>query len=122
MKKYFLNLIAIFLVVGLSAYKIGLTPNNNKDLVDKKINTTILKSSKAEMLEEALYWYVVKSNGEIDHTQLINQSPLTKTQLRNGLLIPCEEAPGEDCLRGFFMQQTSDVSDAGIDVVEKTED
>jgi hypothetical protein len=103
MKKYMLGLFAIVMALGLSAFQ----------------HSTV----KTATTETALYWYPVdQSTGAIDHTQLINPSAkMTKSQLRAASLIPCPEAPGVDCTRGFNDLQSSDVTTQGIDFTQTQE-
>ena len=100
MKKYLLGFFAIIMALGLSAFQ------------HSKVSPS--------KLETALYWYPVdQSSGAIDHTQLINPSAkMTKSQLRTASLIPCPEAPGVDCIRGFSDLQSSDVTTQGVDFTQ----
>jgi hypothetical protein len=100
MKKYILGFFAVVLALGMSAFQ------------QSKVS-----SSK---LETALYWYPVnQSTNAIDHTALINpSSKLTKSQLRTNGQIPCPEAPGVDCIRGFSSLQSSDVTTQGVDFTQ----
>lgn len=103
MKKYLLGFFAIIMALGLTAFQHS--------------------TAKASGLETALYWYPFnQSTGAIDHTQLINPSgKLTKSQLRAASLIPCPEAPGVDCIRGFDAQQSADVTTQGADFTQTEE-
>ena len=75
MTKYLLGFFAIILALGLSAFT----------------HTAVKQAT----LEESLYWYPVnQATNAIDHTALINASPLTKSQLRDNGDIPCPEAAG----------------------------
>lgn len=103
MKKYVFAAFALVIVVSLSAFN---NSNNNSSY------------------EDALFWYPVQSDGSIDHNALINPGsvPMTKTQLRNSSLVPCPEASGTHCIRGFEQEQDDDVAtDVVIDFTEKAE-
>lgn len=104
MKKYLFGLFAVILAVGFSSF----------GLLNKADSS----------FEESLYWYPVESDNTIDHNSLVNPSsstPMTKTQLRNNSLIPCEEVSGPDCIRGFRALQDDDNTDDVIDFTEKAE-
>lgn len=100
MKKYLLGFFAIIMALGMSAFQ------------HSKVSSS--------RMETALYWYPVnQSTNAIDHTALINTSgKLTKSQLRTNGQIPCPEAPGVDCIRGFNDQQSSDVTTQGVDFTQ----
>lgn len=105
MKKYLLGFAALIIVISVSAFA-------SKKLI-----------SKSATVEQQLFWYPVKPNSaEIDHTLIINPTQkLTKTEMRNNDLIPCEEGTGADCIRGFTTIQTSDNDYVSVDATQKVE-